>query len=95
MSGRAPAEEGLGAARRIPFVIESIGVVALIAMGTMVFQTREAVIRLSEQVTQLQSQLADVPRLTERVTTAEAKNDEQDRRLNRLEARDEERSRPR
>lgn len=54
-------------------IMEAVIIAGLIAMGTLIFQTREAVVRLTVQMETLQSQLANVPELSTRVSRAEVR----------------------
>lgn len=54
-------------------VVEAVMTAALIACCTLIFQTREAVVKLTVQVDLLQQQLADVPALTTRLAQAEVR----------------------
>lgn len=85
-------DDGLAAARRLPTVLEGVLVAAIVGMATLIFQLNNSVTRLNTTVEQmakqldgLQLQLAGVPALAERVSRNEAKNDEQDRRIQHLE----------
>lgn len=54
-------------------IMEAVIIAGLVAMGTLIFQTREAVVKLTVQMEILQSQLADVPELTTRMSRAEVR----------------------
>lgn len=84
-----PSAEGI---RRFLNVGEALVIAALIGIGSVAVSTRDAVIEQS--VTQkemqktleaVQKRLDDVPALAARIARNEAKNDEQDRRIEQLE----------
>jgi len=81
-------------ARRSLNVMEALVIAALIGLTGLIFSMREAVIRLqvgqenmNRTLSQLQTQLADVPALTQRVTKNEVRLDAIERALNAEETR--------
>lgn len=54
-------------------IMEAVIIAGLIAMGTLIFQTREAVVKLTVQMELLQSQLGNVPQLNDRMARAEVR----------------------
>lgn len=54
-------------------IMEAVIIAGMIATGTLIFQTREAVVKLTLQMEMLQSQLAGVPELSTRVSRAEVR----------------------
>jgi len=54
-------------------IMEALIIAGLLALGTMIFQTREAVVKLTVQLDILQKQLADVPGLNMRVAQLEVR----------------------
>lgn len=66
-------------------VIEGLAVMAIAWMASTVSAQNTSITRLQVQVTQLQTTLADVPRLTHDLAQAQIQIAEHDRRITRIE----------
>ena len=91
MTNTKAATEGL---RRFLNIGEALVIAALVGIGSIAVSTRDAVIeqsvtqkQMQQTLEAMQRKLDDVPALSARITRNEAKNEEQDRRLDRLEGR--------
>lgn len=83
------AAEGL---RRFMNIGEALVIAALLGVGSVAVSTRDAVIEQSvtqkemqKTLEKMQTRLDSVPALAERISRTESKNDDQDRRLEKLE----------
>lgn len=83
----AQPERRVENARRMFNVMDSLVIAGLIGLATMIFTMRDTLTRLqvtsestNQQLTELRSQLANVPALAERVSRSEARIEALERR---------------